>query len=146
MMPPHEEDVGTLKDVVSLALEKSAGELNDAKDLYEKGVAQERPVSIDSAANRAYYSIFSAITAIHALDGNHFRKHKDAIGIFNKNYVHTGIFPKRFGHEIHDAEVKRHTSDYDMTRHIASEDVKQAIAFAEEFYRAVCSYCGEKGT
>lgn len=45
---------------------------------------------------RAYYAIFHAISAIHVLDGNSYKRHKDAIGNFNKNYVKTGIFPKDY--------------------------------------------------
>lgn len=46
------------------------------------------------ANNRAYYAIFHAINAIHALDGNGYKRHKDAIANFNKQYVKTEIFSK----------------------------------------------------
>ena len=39
--------------------------------------------------NRAYYAIFHAI---HALDGNGYKLHKDIIANFDKQYVETKIF------------------------------------------------------
>ena len=47
------------------------------------------------ANNRAYYGIYHAISAVHALDGNWYKKHKDALANFNKNYVKSGDLPKK---------------------------------------------------
>ena len=48
-----------------------------------------------AANNRAYYSIFHSICAVLAKEGIAFKRHKDTIGYFNKNYIHTGVFSKR---------------------------------------------------
>ena len=40
-----------------------------------------------SANNRAYYAVFHAINAVHALYGNAYKRHKDVIGNFNKDFV-----------------------------------------------------------
>ena len=63
--------------------------------------------------NRAYYAIFHAINAVHALDECSYKKHKDALANFNKNYVRTEIFDKDLGKQISKAQVIRHASDYD---------------------------------
>ena len=65
------------------------------------------------ANNRAYYGIYHAISAIHALDGNAYKHHKDALANFNKNYIKTEIFPRKLGRKIVEAEEIRHASDYD---------------------------------
>ena len=44
------------------------------------------------ANNRAYYGIYHAISAVHALDGNAYKRHKDALANFNKNYVKRRFF------------------------------------------------------
>lgn len=49
------------------------------------------------ANNRAYYAIYHAISAVHALEGKAYRRHKDAISNFNKDYVHTEVFPRIYG-------------------------------------------------
>ena len=65
------------------------------------------------ANNRAYYGIYHAISAIHPLDGNAYKRHKDALANFNKNYIKTEIFPRKLGRKIVEAEEIRHASDYD---------------------------------
>ena len=64
------------------------------------------------ANNRAYYAIFRVINAVHALDGQAYKKHKDAISNFNKNYVKTEIFDRSLGRKIAEAEEIRRASDY----------------------------------
>ena len=44
--------------------------------------------SFRGANNRAYYAIFHAINAIHSLRGASYKKHKDALANFNKEYVY----------------------------------------------------------
>ena len=50
---------------------------------------------------------------MHALDGNAYKRHKDALANFNKNYVKTEIFPRKLGKKIVESEEIRHASDYD---------------------------------
>lgn len=76
------------------------------------------------ANNRAYYAIFHAINAIHALDGNGYKRHKDAIANFNKQYVKTEIFPREIGRKISKAEEIRHASDEFKQNRIATGIVK----------------------
>ncbi len=57
-----------------------------------------------AANNRAYYSIFHSICAVLAKEGIAFKRHKGIIGYFNKNYIHTGVFPKELGRKIVTAE------------------------------------------
>ncbi len=54
-----------------------------------------------AANNRAYYSIFHSIRAVLAKEGIAFKRHKDTIGYFNKNYIHIGVFPKELGRKYH---------------------------------------------
>ena len=63
--------------------------------------------------NRAYYSIYHAISAIHALNGKAYKRDKDSLGNFNKEYIKMGIFPRTLGRRIAEAEEIRHASDYD---------------------------------
>ena len=49
------------------------------------------------AINRSYYSAFYAIKAVLAMEGMDFKRHKDVVAYFNKNYVATKIFDKRLG-------------------------------------------------
>lgn len=94
------------------------------------------------ANNRAYYGIYHAISAIHALDRNAYKRHKDALANFNKNYIKTEIFPRKLGRKIVEAEEIRHASDYDdfyiATREEAEEQIetgKQLLELIEEYIK-----------
>lgn len=60
-----------------------------------------------SANNRAYYSIFHSIKAVLALEPIDFKRHKDVIAYFNKNYIHPETFPKNMGRKIVEASKIR---------------------------------------
>ncbi len=63
-------------------LDQAKEELEASKMLYKEKYYK-------SANNRAYYSIFHSMKAVLALEPIDFKKHKDVIGYFNKNYIHT---------------------------------------------------------
>ena len=59
---------------------------------------------------------------------------------YNKNYIHTGIFPKELGRKIITAEEIRHASDYD-TFYIASKDLtSQQIQTAGQLFILATEY------
>ena len=103
-MEQHDESFGTKKELVVYRIQTSKSDLKSARVLFD---VQE----YKGANNRAYYAIFHAINAIHALDGRAYKRHKDAISNFNKDYVKTEIFPREMGRKIGEAEVIRHASD-----------------------------------
>lgn len=115
MKQPDSLDVGTKMDVARHRLNVAREDLDTAHLTFEAG--QYR-----GANNRAYYSIFHTICAVLAKEGIAFKRHKDTLGYFNKNYVQTEIFPRELGRKIIKAEEIRHASDYD-TFYIASKEV-----------------------
>lgn len=133
MKQPDEEDVGTRMDVVRHRLQVAREDLETAKLTLEAG--QYR-----GANNRAYYCIFHAITAVLTLEGVGFKHHKDTLGYFNRNYIHTGIFPKELGRNIVKAEEIRHASDYDVFYSATEETATQQIETAEQLLRLVKTY------
>ena len=97
------------KKAIELAryrLVRAKQDLQDTQLLYKNG-------SLLAANNRAYYAIFHAIQAVLALERVDFKRHKDVISYFNKNYVSTEIFPKTLGRKIGQAFQIREDSDYD---------------------------------
>ena len=97
--------------------------------------------SYRGANNRAYYAIFYTISAVLAMEGVAFKKHKDTLVYFNKSYVATEIFPRNLGRKIVKAEETCHESDYD-TFYIASKEVTiEQIQTAEQLIKLVEVYC-----
>lgn len=128
------EDIGTRKDLALYRLQTARSDLKSARILL---AAEE----YKGANNRAYYAIFHAINAIHALSGKAYKRHKDAIGNFNKDYVKTEIFPREIGRRIGEAEEIRHASDYDDFYIASREESERQVAVADEFIRLVENYC-----
>lgn len=128
------KEIGTREDLVKYRLKTADDDLRSAKILLE---ADE----YKGANNRAYYAIFHAINAVHAVQGNGYKRHKDAIANFNKNYVKTEIFPREMGRKIGQAEEIRHASDYDDFYIASKEEAEKQILVAEEFIEMVRQYC-----
>lgn len=98
-MEQYNEKIGTRKDLVSYRIETAKSDLKSAKILLNAG-------EYKGANNRAYYAIFHAINAVHALDGRAFKRHKDAIANFNimlrqrffrEKWVEKSVRQKRYG-------------------------------------------------
>ena len=124
---------GTFEDVARYKFEQAKDDLETAKILLEAG-------KYKAANNRAYFSCFHAIDAVLAKEPIAFKKHKDTLSYFNKNYVHTEIFPRNIGRKISRLEIIRHKSDYD-TFYIASrDDAAEQIEVAEEVVELVKNY------
>ena len=61
--------------------------LESAKEALESSKLLMNANSYKAANNRAYYAIFHAINAVHALNGVAYKRHKDALANFNKENV-----------------------------------------------------------
>ena len=133
----EQHDNGTRKDLVKYRIRSAKEDLKSAQILLEAG-------SLKAANNRAYYAIFHAINAVHAVNGDAFKRHKDAIANFNKSYVKTEIFPREIGRKISEAEEIRHASDYDDFYIASREETERQIDVADEFIQLVEEYCNEQ--
>ena len=131
-MKQHEE--GNKFDLMKYRVESAKSDLKSAKILID---AEE----YRAANNRAYYAIFHAISAIHALDGKAYKRHKDALGSFNREYVKTEVFPREIGRKISRSEEIRHASDYDDFYIATREKSQEQIETAEELIKMVEEYC-----
>ena len=134
MRQPEIPDTGDKIDVAKHRLRVAKEDLQAANLLLEAN-------SYRGANNRAYYAIFHAVSAVLAMEGVAFKKHKDTLAYFNKSYVATEIFPRNLGRKIVKAEEIRHESDYD-TFYIASKEVTiEQIQTAEQLIGLVEVYC-----
>lgn len=136
-MELHKEDIGTRKDLALYRIQTAKDNLRSARILLN---AEE----YKSANNRAYYAIFHAINAVHAISGKAYKRHKDAIANFNKEYVKNEIFPREIGRKINEAEEIRHASDYDDFYIANKDESERQVIVAEEFIALVEQYCAEE--
>ena len=96
------------------------------------------------AINRSYYATFYAIKAVLAMEGIDFRRHKDVVAYFNKNYVATEIFDKKLGRMLASLQQTRETSDYDDFFIASKEDAEVQCMNAEKIIFAVKDYLKDK--
>ncbi len=127
----------TIESFVKYRLDKAKETLQTAKKIFEDGK------DFTSANNRAYYAIFYAIRAVLATEEIDFKRHKDVIAYFNKEYVNKEIFPKMIGKKIAQAQRVRDDSDYDDNYEPSFEKTEQQIKTAEELIKLVENYIDE---
>lgn len=134
-MELHEK--GSIGDLANYRIETAKSDLKAATILM-------REEEYRGANNRAYYAIYYAISAVHALDGKSYKRHKDTLANFNKDYVKTEIFSKNFGRKIAQAEEIRHASDYDDFYIATKENAEEQIMTAKELIEQIEFYCLER--
>lgn len=129
-------DTGTAKDMAVVSMQIAYENLVDGCALLHHNRAR-------AAANRLYYAVYRAIAAVHALDGNSYRKHKDALGQFNKLYLKDEIFSRKYGEMLYHLQQVRHISDYDM-REPDIDELKSYAVCAKAFCDELRLYCEKK--
>ena len=122
-----------LKELFEHRLEQAIEELEAGKVLYKSNLFK-------SANSILYNSIFHSMKAVLALEPIDFKRHKDVIAYFNKNYVRTDIFPKKIGHMIAEANSIREDSDYDDEFVVNPRTTEEQIKTAKELLKLVKDY------
>jgi len=97
-------------------------------------IALEDP---DSAASRAYYAAFSAVSALFALEGRAFSKHSALESAVHRDLVKSGIWPRELGSDFSWLIALRSTGDYGGKVHVSSDDVKLAVEKSGRILAAV---------
>ena len=133
----EQPEKGTVKDLVSYRINTAKEDLRTARMLLK---AEE----YRAANNRAYYAIFHVISAIHALDGKAYKRHKDALANFNKDYIRTETFPRIFGRKIAETEEIRHASDYDDFYIATKAEAEELVITAETLIEYIEIYCKDR--
>lgn len=104
-------------------LKEATDTLQVARNCYEGGYFKD-------AINRSYYSVFYAIKAVLALGVVDFKRHKDVVAYFNKEFVAKEIFPREMGRRLAELKQLREKSDYDdfyiASRDKAAEQIRTA--------------------
>ncbi len=127
------DDVGSAKELARHRLNMAKEDLEAAENSFENKHYR-------ASNNRAYYAIFRAISACHALEFKAYKHHGQAIGNFNKNFIHEGIFPKEMGKRISKAQEVRHASDYDDFYIVSIEEAKEQLEAAKEVVDMIEKY------
>lgn len=84
--------------------------------------------------------MFTAVRALLAVDGQDFSKHAGVIAYFQKEYIKTGKFDRKFSKYISQAFQIRNNTDYADFFLVSSKDAIEQYQRAEEFLQVVENY------
>jgi uncharacterized protein (UPF0332 family) len=116
-------------DLIPRLLERSAGAVAAAERAAEIGDGE-------TAANRAYYSMFYAASALLASEGISLRRHSAVHASFGARFVRAGKMDPSFHRALLTAFDLRQLADYDLMATISVESARQSIADARAFLDA----------
>jgi uncharacterized protein (UPF0332 family) len=117
-------------DLVKYRIEKAATVFNEAKDC-----AELKHWSL--AANRLYYCVFHAISALLLKEGISVKTHSGITTVFGQKFVKEGIFSKEDSVLIMHLKEMRNTGDYDDFMDWEEEDVAPYFDEVENFLSKV---------
>ena len=82
----------------------------------------------DNIANRLYYALFHAVSALLIHDGHNVSTHKGVVVAFGQHYIRTGVFPLADGKLYSQLQTIREKSDYNCTYDMQEKDLLPLIA------------------
>ncbi|MDO4215208.1 MAG: HEPN domain-containing protein [Bacteroidales bacterium] len=116
--------------LVNLYLEKSKSTLHDAY------IAAEAK-SWSMAANRIYYSVFHAATALFIHDGINVGSHRGIKSLLGQNYIMTGKMSSDYSRFLSQMETLRDKADYNIMFEAVETDVLPNLEMAEIFIKEI---------
>ncbi|MGN1146289.1 MAG: HEPN domain-containing protein, partial [Acetatifactor sp.] len=120
-------------DLIKYRLSTAQEKLTSAKLLLDAGLYKD-------SIGRSYYAIFSAIRAILAIRQVDFTKHAGVIAYFQKEFIKTEIFDKRYSKYLQQAFQIRNSCDYDDFFIVSKQDAKEQYERAKEILAVIEEY------
>ena len=114
--------------------------------LAEAGRMLDSRFSPRSIVNRSYYAMFYAVLALFIRYNTPHKtsKHSGVIGVFNKEFIHTGKLDARFARMLYDLFDERMELDYRDFAEVSEEDAIKAVSTAQEFVSAIKALTEQK--
>lgn len=102
--------------LVNLEYEKGKSFLEQAEKIVELGYW-------DMVANRLYYAVFHAVSALLIKNGHKVGTHKGVVLLFGQHYIKTGIFSINEGRLYSQLQTMREKADYVCTFQTSQEEI-----------------------
>lgn len=95
--------------------------------------------------NRAYYAMFYALLALLATRQLSASKHSGALGLFDREFVKPGLFPRELSRSLRLAFDRRQTHGYGELVEEDPETVRKTLDDAKVFVSALETYLRSSG-
>lgn len=127
-----------MDNLTEYRLTNAREKLESAKLLLDAGKHKD-------SIGRSYYAIFTSLRAVLAKDGVDFSKHAGVIAYFQKEYIKTGIFDKKYSKYVQTAFQIRNSCDYDDFFPASKQDAEAQYKKTSELYGEVKMFLEKKG-
>lgn len=107
-------------------------EIEKAYRIYNQALIMQESAQWDGMANRLYYAVFHAVSALLIHDCHEVNTHKGSHILFSQYYVKTGKFPRKYGELYRIMEKMREESDYNCTYEEDADVLQSNILPAKE--------------
>ena len=94
-------------------------------------------------ANRLYYAVFHAVSALLIKDGHEVASHKGATALFGRYYIVTGKMPQQYGKLYSQLQTLREKSDYNCSFTAKQEDIDPLIGQTADMLVEIKSLVGQ---
>lgn len=125
-----------MDDLIKYRMSSAKEKLTSAKLLLEAGMYRD-------SIGRSYYAIFSAIRAVLAVRQVDFSKHAGVIAYFQKQFIKTEIFDKKYSKYLQQAFQIRNSCDYDDFFIVSKQDAEEQYIRATEMLAVIEEYIGQ---
>lgn len=125
-----------MDDLIKYRMSSAKEKLTSAKLLLEAGMYRD-------SIGRSYYAIFSAIRAVLAVRRVDFSKHAGVIAYFQKEFIKTDIFDKKYSKYLQQAFQIRNSCDYDDFFIVSKQDAEEQYIRAAEMLAVIEEYIGQ---
>lgn len=124
------------KELMQYRLEMAKERLHSSEILLKDG-------SYKDSIGRSYYAMFTSVRALLAMERQDFSKHAGVIAYFQKEFVKTGKFDKKYSKYISQAFQIRNNTDYADFFIVSMQDAKEQYDKAKEFLEVIEKYIAE---
>ena len=125
-----------MDDLAKYRLASAKEKLTSAKVLLDAGLYKD-------SVGRSYYAIFSAIRAVLATKQVDFSKHAGVISYFQREYIKTEVFDRKYSKYLQDAFQIRNSCDYDDFFIVSKQDAEEQYERAVEILGVIEQYIKE---
>ena len=118
--------------------------LNTAKEKSQASKVLLEAGFYKDSVSKSYYCMFSAIRALLASCGVDFSKHAGVISYFQREFIKTNIFDKKYSKYMASAFEARNNSDYDDFFIVSKADAQIQYDRANELLEIIEKYLSER--
>jgi hypothetical protein len=119
-------------------------EIEKAEKTFDDVLFCVRANKWETAANRLYYALFHAMSALLISDGHQVKSHRGVLVLFGEHYVRTEKFSKKDGALLSDLVIMRDNADYNCFFEADEEKLSPFIEPTQQLIEKIKQYIANK--